>query len=189
MAAYARRHYSLNTWRLESPRLIVEHYTSGTSFQSAWYYFAADGRHLGELPGVCAHFIIDTDGTIYQVVPLGVMCRHVIGLNWTAIGIEHVGTSDQQILNDSRQLRSSFELTLWLMWRFRIPLGNVIGHAQSLTSPFYKELDPAYRCQTHSDWLAADMAAYRRELIRWASSSHYRLPAGPLAPRIVSNGC
>ena len=55
--------------------------------------FAADAPdpELGQLPGTCAHFVIDRDGTIYQLVPLGIMCRHTVGLNYTAIGIEHVG--------------------------------------------------------------------------------------------------
>ena len=82
------------------PHVIVEHYTDGTTFSGAWATFAANSVHLGELPGVCAHFVIDTDGTIYQLVNLHVRCRHAIGMNWTAIGIEHVGTSDQQILSN-----------------------------------------------------------------------------------------
>ena len=48
--------------------------------------------------------MIDTDGTIYQLVPLTTMCRHTVGLNYTAIGIEHVGTSDAEILGNPRQL-------------------------------------------------------------------------------------
>jgi hypothetical protein len=28
------------------------------------------------------------------------MCRHAVGLNWSAIGIEHVGNSDQEVLSD-----------------------------------------------------------------------------------------
>ena len=48
---------------------------------------------LHELPGTCAHFIVDKDGTIYQLVALTIMCRHTVGLNWTAFGIEQVGLS------------------------------------------------------------------------------------------------
>jgi N-acetylmuramoyl-L-alanine amidase len=51
-------------------------------------------------------------GTIYQLVRLPLSCRHTVGLNWTAIGIEHVGTSDREILSNQRQLRASLELTL-----------------------------------------------------------------------------
>ena len=31
-AAYAQRHYGIDTWRLEHPHVIVEHYTASNSF-------------------------------------------------------------------------------------------------------------------------------------------------------------
>ena len=83
-AAYARRHYGINTWRLTHPHVIVEHYTASNSFTSTYSAFASDTPDLGELPGVCAHFVIDRDGTIYELVRLNTMCRHTVGLNWTA---------------------------------------------------------------------------------------------------------
>ena len=80
--------------------MIVEHYTESTTMLSAWSLFAQDvpDSELHELPGTCAHFIVDRDGTIYQLVPLDVICRHTVGLNATALGIEHVGMSDAEIL-------------------------------------------------------------------------------------------
>ena len=102
-AQYAQRHYGVDSWRLVHPRVIVEHYTASTTFSSAWNTFASDAPdpELHELPGTCAHFVVDRDGTIYQLVPLTIMCRHTVGLNWTAIGIEHVGTSDASILGNA----------------------------------------------------------------------------------------
>jgi beta-N-acetylhexosaminidase len=166
MARYAERHYGLDTWRLVHPRVIVEHYTAGSTFSSAWNTFAADvpDSELHELPGTCAHYVIDTDGTIYQLVSLTTMCRHTVGLNWTAIGIEHVGTSDAEILHNRRQLAASLRLTLWLMHRYGISLPNVIGHAESLTSPYHRERYAPWRCQTHADWQHADMNLYRAKL-------------------------
>ncbi len=171
MARYAEEHYGIDSWKLVHPRVIVEHYTATTTFSSAWNTFANDtpDPELHELPGDCAHFIIDTDGTIYQLVPLTVMCRHTVGLNYTAIGIEHVGTSDQEILHNPKQLASSLELTLWLMHRFDISLPNVIGHSESLTSPYHREHLAAWRCQTHADWQHADMVTYRSLLAALAS--------------------
>jgi beta-N-acetylhexosaminidase len=169
-AQYAKRHYGLDTWRLVHPRVIVEHYTAGTTFASAWNTFANDApdTELHERPGTCAHFVIDRDGTIYQLVPLTTICRHTVGLNWTAIGIEHVGTSDTEILRNPRQLASSLRLTLWLMYRYGISLPNVIGHAESLTSPYHRERYAPWRCQTHADWTHADMSVYRRRLLALA---------------------
>ncbi len=186
-AAYSQRHYGRNTWRLRSPRVIVEHYTAGTSFSSAWNTFAADSPdpELRELPGTCAHFVIDRDGTIYQLVPLSTICRHTVGLNWTAIGIEHVGTSDASILANQRQLRASLRLTLWLMSRYRISLPNVIGHAESLTSRYHYERYVPWRCQTHGDWQHADMVTYRERLAGLARAQHVAVSrAGSPVPTV-----
>jgi beta-N-acetylhexosaminidase len=173
-AAYASRHYGLHTWRLNHPHVIVEHYTASTGFASAWNTFASDTPdvELHELPGTCAHFVIDRDGTIYQLVPLTTICRHTVGLNWTAIGIEHVGTSDAQILSDPKQLAASLRLTLWLMHRYGISLPNVIGHSESLTSAYHRERYAPWRCQTHADWTHADMTTYRARLATLARSDH-----------------
>jgi N-acetylmuramoyl-L-alanine amidase len=186
MAAYSKRHYGAYQWRLLHPHVVVEHFTGGNSFSSAWNTFAANSPDLGELPGTCAHFIIDRDGTIYQLVHLGIRCRHTVGLNYTAFGIEHVGTSDQEILNDRAQIRASLRLTLWLMDHYGIQLRNVIGHNESLMSPYHHELYPSWRCQTHSDWNHADMTTYRRMLKRLAQA--HGVPIGP-PPQWVHPNC
>jgi N-acetyl-anhydromuramyl-L-alanine amidase AmpD len=161
--------------------VIVEHYTASNSYRSAYSTFAADtpDGELGELPGVCAHFVIDRDGTIYQLVRLDTICRHTVGLNWTAFGIEHVGTSDRQILGNPKQLSASLSLTLWLMSTYEIELRNVIGHNESLTSRYHRERYRAWRCQTHGDWRHADMQIYRAALARLARS--HGVPRGPAA--------
>jgi N-acetylmuramoyl-L-alanine amidase len=186
-AAYSKRHYGDATFLLR-PRAIVEHYTASSSFSSAYNTFAADvpDGELHQLPGTCAHFIVDTDGTIYQLVRLNVRCRHTVGLNWAAVGIEHVGTSDAQVLGNAAQMRSSLALTAWLMSRYRIPLAGVIGHNESLTSPLRKELYAPWRCQTHGDWRRADMDVYRGRLV--ALAKRYGLAVGP-PPRPRPTGC
>jgi N-acetylmuramoyl-L-alanine amidase len=187
MAQYAARHYGLHTWRLEHPKVIVEHYTASNSFSSVWNTFANDApdAELHELPGTCAHFVIDRDGTIYQLVPLNTMCRHTVGLNWTAIGIEHVGTSDASILQNPKQIAASLKLTLWLMHRFGISLPNVIGHNESLTSPYHRERYAPWRCQTHGDWTHGDMQTYRARLGGLARAEHVKVlrTGGPVPSR------
>jgi N-acetylmuramoyl-L-alanine amidase len=187
-ARYANRHYGIDTWRLVHPHVIVEHYTAGESFSSAWNTFANDApdSELHELPGTCAHFVIDRDGTIYQLVPLTTICRHTVGLNWTAIGIEHVGTSDTEILHNPRQLQASLRLTLWLMTQYGISLPNVIGHNESLTSPYHRELYAPWRCQTHGDWTHADMNVYRTRLTSLARAEKVRVST---AGRPVASHC
>ena len=165
MAAYAAKHYGIHSWRLH-PKVIVEHYTASNSFSAAWNSFASNAPdpELGELPGDSAHFIVDRNGRIYQLVRLDVMCRHTVGLNYVAIGIEHVGTSDAEILHDPAQIKASLALTAYLVDRFHIKVRNVIGHSESLSSPFHRELYKPWAHQTHSDWRHVDMDVYRGKL-------------------------
>ena len=194
MAAYAKRHYGIDSWRLVNPKVIVEHYSVTSTAAATIAGFAADtpDPELGSLPGDCAHFVVDRDGTVYQLVRTSIMCRHTVGLNYTAIGIEHVGASDADILDHPRQLAASLRLTLWLMSRYRIVLANVIGHNESLRSPFRRERYAAWRCQTHPDWTHADMVRYRRLLYKRGIAEGLRSlvrRAGIEGPNGATPGC
>jgi len=166
MRAYARRHYGIDDWRLRNPKVIVEHVSVAGSTDAVFGTFAPDvpDVELHELPNVCSHFVVGSDGTIVQMVPLSIMCRHTVGLNYTAIGIEHVGYRDADVLNDPRQMRASLRLTRWLRCRYGIALRNVIGHNESLTSPYHRENVVSLRHQTHGDWVHASMLRYRARL-------------------------
>jgi len=168
MAAYSQRHYGERTWRLRRPRVIVEHVAVASTAAAVYNTFAPDvaDPELGELPNVCTHFVVSSSGRIFQLVNLRTRCRHTIGLNWTAIGIEHTGFADGDVLGDRRQLRASLRLTRYLRCRFQIRLRNVIGHAESLSSPYHRERVPSLRNQTHGDWRHSSMRVYRRKLRR-----------------------
>ena len=166
MAAYSKRHYGEREFRLRDVRTIVEHYTASDSYASAYNTFAnnAPDVEFGELPGVCAHFLIDSDGSIHQLVPLKWRCRHTVGLNDRSIGIEHVGTSDAAVIGNPAVRRSSLRLTRWLQQKFSIPTRYVIGHAESLSSPFHHERVDAFKHRTHGDMQPATMDRYRARL-------------------------
>jgi N-acetylmuramoyl-L-alanine amidase len=170
MAAYSLRHYGEDTYVLSHPKVIVEHYTETATAQEAYNTFAPDvpDSEFGELPNTCAHFLVEPSGRIDQLVALTLRCRHTVGLNWTAIGIENVGLSDGQILDDRAQISASLRLTRWLRCTFGISLKNVIGHNESLSSPYHRERVPAFQHQTHSDFNHTDMHIYRTRLARLA---------------------
>jgi beta-N-acetylhexosaminidase len=176
MRAYAQRHYDIDRWELRSPRVIVQHWTETDTVRAAYDTFAPDvpDVELGELPGVCAHYVIGKAGDIHRLVPLTTMCRHTVGLNWTAIGIEHVGRRDGQVLGNRRQIAASLRLTRSLQGRFRIATRNVIGHAESLASPYHRERVAALRRQTHDDMKRPAMRRYRRALDRLPRPSSLR---------------
>ncbi|MGN6588320.1 MAG: N-acetylmuramoyl-L-alanine amidase [Solirubrobacterales bacterium] len=168
MAAYSERHYGERTWRLRHPHVIVEHMSQTSSAGAVYNTFAPDvpDVELHELPNVCSHFVVCSSGRIFRLVNLRTRCRHTVGLNWTAIGIEHVGYGDGDALGNRRELHASLQLTQWLRCKFHIPVRDVIGHAESLSSPYHRELVPSLRRQTHGDWKHSSMQVYRRKLRR-----------------------
>jgi N-acetylmuramoyl-L-alanine amidase-like protein len=166
MKKYSLKHYGRAKWQLVSPKQIVLHYAEAGSIGSIYNTFAADTPDVEfhQLPGVCSHYAVGADGGVVKFVPPTIRCRHTVGLNHVSIGIEHVGFSDQDILGRPAQLNGSLAFTQWLRCRFGISVENVIGHNESLSSPFYKELDPRFKGQTHGDWNTADMNTYRSDL-------------------------
>jgi beta-N-acetylhexosaminidase len=162
-SAYALRHYGRAGWTIDHPHVIVEHLTENDSVDATFNTFAPDvpDIELHELPGLCSQFAIARDGAIYQFTPVTFMCRHTVGLNWTAIGIEHVAYGEQDVFGRAAQLNASLTLTRWLRCRYRIPVRDVIGHAESLSSPYHHERVAALRTQTHSDWQPWAMRRYR----------------------------
>jgi beta-N-acetylhexosaminidase len=178
MAAYSLRHYGEDTYTLKNPKVIVEHFTETATAQEAFNTFAPDlpDSEFGELPNTCAHFLVERSGKIDQLVPVTLRCRHTVGLNWTAIGIENIGFSDLEIIKNRKEFDASLALTRWLRCTYGIALKNVIGHNESLSSPYHRERVPTFAHQTHSDWNSADMHVYRTRLSRLSCL------AGSLAP-------
>jgi N-acetyl-anhydromuramyl-L-alanine amidase AmpD len=169
MAAYSLRHYGASTWRL-NPSMIVLHFTETDTASSARNTFANDSANLGELPGTCAHFIVAQSGDVWQIVPTGVMCRHTIGLNDKAIGIEIVqrtagNTShwaDQQILARPAQIGAVLALVRSLQRTYGISASNIVGHATANQAPQFRDLEGWHN--DHTDWQAQDVLDVRRRL-------------------------
>jgi hypothetical protein len=171
MAKYSFRHYSKRQWRLGRPSLIVEHFAEASSIGAIYNTFAPDRPDptYGELPNVCSHFAVSRSGRVVQLVGLRARCRHVVGLNHVSIGIEHVGYSNADVMGSRRELRASLRLTHALRCRFRIPIRNVIGHAESLLprtpqARLYREDVKWMRGDTHGDFPRRTMREYRRKL-------------------------
>lgn len=168
MAAYSLRHYGVRTWRL-TPRAIVEHYTGNGSFSATWNTFAPNVRdpELHELPGTCAHFVVSASGTIYQLVDTSIRCRHAFGVNHVAVGIEHVGYSDGDVMGNPRQLAASLALTRWLRCSYGIAVRDVIGHAETTNTKWFLEVHPkGHTRSTHGDLARPAMTRYRAALAR-----------------------
>lgn len=171
MAGYSKRHYGERTWHLRDPKVIVLHFTAGPDYSSAWHTFASNDPNMGELPGVCSHFVVDKHGHIHRTVRPAIRCRHTIGLNYTAIGVEMVQETgkgshwaDRQILHRHAQIHRALRLVGWLKQRYDVKMRNVIGHAMANDSPYFKDLE-GWR-NDHTDWLRSDVSTFRHRLHR-----------------------
>jgi len=123
MRAYSKRHYGYAAVRLR-PKVIVEHIAVAPTWKSVWNTFEPDvpDSELHELPGTCSHYVIGESGQIVELVPPRIRCRHTVGLNHVAIGIEHVGYKDGDVLHDKRRFRASLRLTAWLRCHYGIAI-------------------------------------------------------------------
>lgn len=151
--AYRKQHSDPDAADLAiEPRVIVLHYTAGGSASATRRYF--DGPRIeparkqlaaAGAANVSAHFIVDRDGTIYQLQPPTRFARHCIGLNHIAIGIENVGDEAKFPLTDA-QVAADAALVRDLVRRHRIT--HLLGHHEVMTfraHPYYVERDPTYQ--------------------------------------------
>lgn len=170
MARYAQRHYGVKSWHLVDPKAIVLHFTVSNTWQSPWNLFASNTPAPGpsgtraESPGSCTHFLVDKDGTIVQLAPLTTMCRHAIGLNDRAVGIEFVEMSSAaNILARPKQRRAGVRLVRWLQSELAIPTSGVIGHSMVNDFPYFHENVRGWR-NDHTDWSPSQVRRFRSYL-------------------------
>ncbi len=131
---YLEQHYNLQqNDPTISPKMVVVHWTVIPTLEKSFEAFdpsklpewRPDVANASAL-NVSAQFLIDQDGTIYQLLPETTMARHVIGLNHCAIGIENVGgTGDKQLTK--KQLKSNIKLIRHLKKKYP-DIEYVIGH-------------------------------------------------------------
>jgi hypothetical protein len=99
---------------------IVLHCTEG-SLASALAEFQRT-----DLRKVSAHYVIDRNGDIYQMVNDIDCANHCMGANASSIGIEHVGSKTDSLA--APQAAASAALIRWLLQEHQIPRTNIFGH-------------------------------------------------------------
>lgn len=148
---YIKSHYNLDVKDIKIvPKIIVVHHTAIDDYNSSFSCFISqtlptDRPEIanGGAVNVSAHFMVERDGTIHQLMPLDFMARHVIGLNYNSIGIENVGGQNSKDNLTPEQLKANIELVAELKKRFPT-IEYLIGHYE-------------YRCfETDELWLETD---------------------------------
>lgn len=153
---YIKEHYGLDVKDITIvPKTIVLHWTAIMSFKKSFERMnpellltdRADIANASAL-NVSAHFLVDRDGTIYQLLPDNWMARHVIGLNYSSIGVENVGgeANKKEDLTPA-QLQANIRLVNYLKAKYP-SIKNVIGHHEYMeyeNTPLWLEKDKSYR--------------------------------------------
>ena len=133
------------------PKMVVVHWTAGSTAKSAWYTFAGAtlrGRKSisgGGALNVSSQYLIDRDGTIFELLPPTRISRHCIGLNHLSIGIENVGDGKKYPITKP-QIEANISLIRHLKGRFSIT--HLIGHHEHnkmRNHSYFREQDPKYK--------------------------------------------
>ena len=151
--AYLRDRYGLNPQHGQiRPQMIVLHWTAIPTLEESYeaFYPSRLPQSRGDITSagalnVSAHYLIDRDGHIYNLMPDTLMARHVIGLNHCALGIENVGGTPETPLT-----RAQLQANIWLVRELsrKFPIRYLIGHSEYTlfeNHPLWKERDSAYR--------------------------------------------
>jgi hypothetical protein len=175
MDEYALHHYGSAGSTLASPLMIVVHDTETATLEQTFAIFEPNvlgstrpdlGDH-GDV-NVSIHFVVDRDGTVYQLLPLDRMARHVIGFNYTALGIENVSPSPAKLTD--AQVAADAELISYLAAQFP-SIRYLIGHHEYRETgrphfALWRELDTRYQPTQKTDPGPKFMAALRDLLSR-----------------------
>lgn len=133
------------------PTMIVLHWTAAKTMISTFNTFnhpklngdreaIAGASNLN----VSSQFLVDRNGTIYRLMPEDYFARHVIGLNYCAIGVENVGSDDFPLTE--AQLLANEQLVRYLTNKYDIKY--LIGHYEYTlfkNTVLWKETDPNYQ--------------------------------------------
>ncbi len=99
---------------------IINHYTNVANLAStiSWYQNSQSQ--------ISAHYIVDKNGTIYQMVEDADKAWHAPGENNDSIGIEHIAKAGERLA--PKQEEATIALHKWLMVEYGISPDNVTGH-------------------------------------------------------------
>ena len=154
--SYIAQHYGKKVKDITiEPKIIVLHWTAEMSFDKSFHRLKpekllSDRKDIvkASLLNVSAHYLVARDGTIYRLMPDNHMARHVIGLNYSTIGVENVGGQDNKEDDlTPAQLKSNIALVKYLKQKYPT-IEYLIGHheyRQMEKTVLWLEKDKGYR--------------------------------------------
>lgn len=115
---------------LAQRNLVVLHITAGSTMEGAFNTFQGSiAPHR-----VSAHFIIDRDGTVYQLLSISETAWHASAVNGHSIGIENVAVPGKLMATEA-QYAASAALVRWLCEQMKVPADRTHVRSHNEASP------------------------------------------------------
>ena len=177
---YIKKHYGKKVNNIKIvPKIIVLHWTADMSFDNSFkrlypQKLFSDRKDIlkASALNVSAQFLVARDGTIYRLMPENWMARHVIGLNYSSIGVENVGGQGNKKDDLTKAQRASnIKLIKYLKAKYPT-ITYLIGHheyKQMESTSLWLEKDKGYRT-TKSD----PGAKFMREMFEATKGLHLK---------------
>ena len=153
---YIEAHYGKTVENIEIvPKVIVLHWTAEMDFDKSFKRLQpqklfSDRKDIlkASALNVSSQFLVARDGTIYRLMPENWMARHVIGLNYSSIGVENVGGKGNKT-DDLTQAQRQANKDLIRYLKDKYPtITYLIGHheyKQMESTSLWLEKDKGYR--------------------------------------------
>jgi len=118
---YIKSHYGMRVENIEiTPKIILLHWTAEMDFDRSFkrlqpQRLLSDRKDIMKASAlnVSSQFMVARDGTIYRLMPENWMARHVIGLNYSSIGVENVGGKGNKIDDLTPAQRQAMSISRW----------------------------------------------------------------------------
>jgi N-acetylmuramoyl-L-alanine amidase len=157
---YCMDNYGFEHYRLDTPRIVVVHYTAIDQLNATLNLFKQDHiassrediKDFSKL-NVGIHYVVDKDGKIFHLTPDTIVARHVIGLNYVALGIENIAKDSTDLT--AAQVESNALLITYLASKYPT-IEYMIGHHEYYmkTLPHFKHfraLNKSYKASGKID--------------------------------------
>jgi len=153
---YIKSHYGKQVENIEiTPKIILLHWTAEMDFDKSFKRLQpekllSDRKDIVKASAlnVSSQFMVARDGTIYRLMPENWMARHVIGLNYSSIGIENVGGKGNKIDDlTPAQRQANIDLVFYLKAKYP-SIEYIVGHheyKQMESTSLWLEKDKGYR--------------------------------------------
>ncbi|MEN8726836.1 MAG: peptidoglycan recognition family protein [Sulfurovum sp.] len=153
---YIKSHYGMSVENIEiTPKIIMLHWTAEMDFDKSFKRLQperllSDRKDIVKASAlnVSSQFMVARDGTIYRLMPENWMARHVIGLNYSSIGIENIGGKDNKIDDlTPAQRQANIDLVFYLKAKYP-SIEYLVGHheyKQMESTSLWLEKDKGYR--------------------------------------------